>query len=59
MLVRLMEIEKFYGKIVKIGDSAFVLVPSKILKYTGLQINENVVVYIKRRREENGTDITE
>ena len=46
-----MMLDKFYAKTMKIGDSAFVLVPNNIMKFTGLDIGEEVIVYIGRKKE--------
>lgn len=41
--------DKFYAKITKYGDSSYVLVPSNLMKFAGLELGDEVEVYIKKR----------
>ena len=43
------DVEKFYAKIVKIGDSAYILIPAKVIKFGGYELGNDVEVFIKRK----------
>ena len=43
--------EIFYAKIIKSGTSNYVLVPYKILQFTGLKLGDKVKVYLKKHND--------
>jgi len=46
-------IEKFYAKIYKTGGSHVITIPSNLIKFAGLEIGEEVIVYIKKKDEKD------
>jgi hypothetical protein len=49
------DLDKFYSKITKVSTSAYILVPHNIMKYTGLELGEEVIVYIARKNKQMHT----
>ena len=53
------EIEKFYPKLTKIGDSFFILVPKKeIVNMNGWEEGERLIVWLKKDTKELPTEQT-
>jgi len=48
-VIKIIEYEKYYGKIIKIGDSLGVTIPYNICKYAGYNVNDEVIIMIKKQ----------
>lgn len=42
------EYEKFYGTLIKVGDSLMITIPSKIVKLAGMEYGDPVKVMIQK-----------
>ena len=46
------EIEQFSAELVKIGNSHFVLVPDKIIKFAGWETRDRIKLWARKIKEE-------
>jgi len=42
------EYEKFFGSLIKVGDSIMITIPAKIVKHAGLEKHDTVKVMIQK-----------
>lgn len=56
MVLNLEEPDKFYGKIIIIGDSLGITIPTNIVKGNAFDVGDKLIVWIKKNLEEKKGD---
>lgn len=47
-----MEINKFGGRVWKIGDSLVITIPSNIVRFGGINVNDEFTITLDKKKEE-------